>query len=190
MKSNRTDPTQGAYNGFSLADRFAAGAWAKNHGLPKRVPPDWPCAVCGEVGGQIGWHNEDYRTPVDAFAVCAWCHWALHSRLKPNQRSLWPTWKVMLRDGKVPPRCPWGTRWATFGAKYLRTDHEEWDWVDGNIGPTLSPFVNALTGMTERRVPWPFRIVEGDDHLPGQFNSVEATGSLQVFNGFVPPLTF
>lgn len=183
--TDRTDPTKGAYNGFSLADRFAAGAWAKQHGLPAR--PERPCIVCGQTEGLLYWHQEDYRTPVDAFPMCAWCHWALHSRLKPSQRALWGRWLHALDSGRRPPPCPFGARWQTFAARYMRKPSIEWDWSDGHdrIRPT---FALMLPAHATNRVQFPFRLIEGDPWMPGQFNSVEATGELQVYRNFVPAL--
>lgn len=188
--TNRTDPTQGAYNGFSLADRFTAGRFGGTFPAvrPVKVPKGVPCAVCGMTGGQIGWHQEDYRTPVDAFAVCAWCHWALHCRIKPRQADGWTRWIVMLSEGWRPPVCPWGTRWATWAAKYLRKPVGDWDWTNGHPCE-VSPLARLLDHH-HRAVPYvpeSFRLIEGAAHLPGQWDSRAATGGLIVME-FDPPL--
>lgn len=196
-KTNRTDPQEGAYNGFSLNDRFAAARWASSPRWsdirPAKVPRGMPCAVCRGTGqGQIGWHNEDYRTPLDPFAVCGWCHWAVHARLKPRQAYVWDRWVGMLADGWTPPPCPWGTRWPTWAAAYLRRDVTDWDWEPpGLFDPMpLTAFTEALTDYRRGlpSVPPVFDLIAGADHMPGQWNAAERAGKLLVFDGFDPPL--
>jgi len=45
------------------------------------------------------------------------------------------------------------------------------DWVENNHGGELLPLPRLLAPQIVERVPWPFRLIEGDAHLEGQFNS-------------------
>lgn len=168
-KTSRTDPTQSAYNGYSDADRGKSSAWAKKHAhiKPRRVPRETPCAVCNQIGGQIGWHSEDYHAPLDSFAVCGWCHWALHSRFKSY--NVWPRWKRMLADGMVPPLCEWGTRWPTFAARYVRG--RDWDWTPSPLDYWMSPFADLLLDTYTMEPAPGLNVSMGDPHLPNQWNS-------------------
>lgn len=200
--TNRTDPTVGAYNGFSLEDRGIAARWGRSLGIkPRAVPAGWGCVMCGQTEGLRYWHNEDYRTPLDAHVLCPWCHWALHARCKPLQAHVWASWVDKLRAGYRPPRCPHGTRWPTWAARYLRTDPAAWNW-----SPPTQPDlfgggtpVGELTAFTQvvdahrdyrDRPPVEFDLIAGAPGMPGRFSSTEATGALVVFDGFTPPLTF
>lgn len=166
--TNRTDPTKGAYNGYSLHDRGETTTWAKGHRdlRPSRVPNGYACAICGNTGGQRGWHSEDYHAPLDSFAVCAFCHWALHSRFRPKT-NIWEAWKAKLTDGFRPPACEWGTRWATYGARYTRRDPAAWDWID--YGEAWhSPLADLLLPDYTMTPAPGLHLTEGDDPLPGE----------------------
>lgn len=169
---NKTDPTRGAYNGFSLADRFVAADWAKTRTdvRPLKPTPEMRCIICDQHG-TLRWHQEDYRKPLDAFPICDWCHWALHSRLKPEQRWLWPLWTKRIARGWRPPPVPAGTRWATFQRLFLRTPMEDWPHGPEFHGYYRHPIVDLLAIAYIPRVPTGLDLVAGDPHLPGQFVS-------------------
>lgn len=171
--TDRLDPTKGAYNGFSLSDRGRASGWGRRleHVRPRRVPASHrTCCICGTSSGMIGWHSEDYRAPLDALVLCAWCHWALHARFKSYDH-VWDSWLAKLAAGERPPVCRQGTRWPTFGARYVRTDPDAWDWSLPVHEPIRPPLADLVHRHYVPDVPEALRISEGAPHLPGQWNS-------------------
>lgn len=124
---NRTDPRQGAYNGFSLKDRQDAAGWARSVAPPvRRRHPTW-CHACGNTEGQVYWHNEDYRTPLASLPLCPWCHWTLHDRLKsPEGLAVFQAWRERLAEGWRPPYVSFGTRWPTWRATFKNCHPRDW----------------------------------------------------------------
>lgn len=169
---DRTDPTKGAYNGFSLADRGAAARWASANATgARRTNPTW-CHACGQTEGLIYWHNEDYRTPIAALPLCAWCHWTLHARLKPQQAHVFPTYRDMIRNGLRPLPCPLGSRWSAWRMAFLTQPWGRWPMSVSHDTPAPPLpdrwLFDLLSSDPVDRPPAELSIMDGAPLLAGQ----------------------
>ena len=71
----------GNYNGFTAAERHAAGNIIRRAKATGTLSAGGPCSVCGCDPGRSGqMHLEDYRRALEAFPVCRRCHHAIHIR--------------------------------------------------------------------------------------------------------------
>lgn len=181
-RHNRTDPTKGAYNGFSLDDRLRAAKWASANATGVRLTnPTW-CHACGQTAGLIYWHNEDYRTPIAAIPLCAFCHWTLHSRLKPNQAHVFPTYRDRLNDGWRPAECPLGARWSAWRMAFLAVPPSRWP--TGPSRPALRykradrNLFNLVRTETLPRPPVHLSLIDGAELLEGQHGDQRVYGPL------------
>lgn len=89
---------KGFYNGFSPADRDGTLAIVRAAVADGRVPSPAQCSVCGERPTKpLGWHSEDYRTPLAARPICGRCHYAVHIRFR--RPDYWQAYIAALAPG-------------------------------------------------------------------------------------------
>lgn len=102
------------YNGFSGEQRARAGAWLRAQYKSGAVKRATVCDACGQTEGYIGHHAEDYSEPfgshVHEFALCNWCHSAVHLRSKAPKR--WEEYKRLVREGFRLPAG--GAQWVVY----------------------------------------------------------------------------
>lgn len=76
----------GPYNAFTGTQRAAAQTWLRRQWAAGVVPRPAKCCACGQTGGEIQSHAEDYSAPfgphIYAYPLCVVCHGALHYRFR------------------------------------------------------------------------------------------------------------
>lgn len=162
-RTSRTDPHEGAYNGFSGLDRTRATEVGDAHPnlRPRWVPRGWECAACGLDGDVLYWHNEDYRAPLDSLVVCPWCHWAIHRRYESQEFFL--RWRNALQEGFRPQRTWRGVRWHHWRREYLLKDPDDWagEWTGK---PLMDGLLDLLPLTYSPEVPPALAIADGAPH--------------------------
>ena len=92
-----------SYNGFSAKIRSESWDWMKKEEKAGRLGPPLGCQVCGETGGHLDYHTEDYSKPfgphIYEFQLCFRCHMMLHIRFR-RQRA-WKRYIEQLEAGAV-----------------------------------------------------------------------------------------
>lgn len=101
-----------SYNGFSGAQRTAALRWAKAEEAAGRRARPTSCDVCGQDGGHLERHSEDYSGPpygahIGAFGLCYRCHMMIHSRFRAP--AAFEAYCATLEGGRRYP--PTGRAW-------------------------------------------------------------------------------
>lgn len=90
-----------AYNGFPgeyRASQYERLKTAWRNGTRARPAS---CTACGQTGGSLNAHHEDYSTPLDYDALCCVCHLMVHCRF--NNRAAWLRYCDAVRAGYQPP---------------------------------------------------------------------------------------
>jgi len=171
LSTNRDDPNQGAYNGFSYAERHSTSRFVDQHKdeRPRFPPKGWRCACCMQETGSIWWHAEDYRMPCDQFPVCPWCHWSLHARFKYPKH--FTRWVEMVDSGWVPlPHQP-GQKWHDFNRLYLQKTPDYWDGAWHGTSPPEHSLLHSLSLEYTPYVPPHLAVADGAPHHPYQWKS-------------------
>ena len=84
MTQNGSD---GFYNGFGPKERKGALAAIRAAIADGFVPSPTSCSVCGVCPDYtLGFHGEDYRRPLAAYAICRGCHVRVHARFRNPDR--------------------------------------------------------------------------------------------------------
>ena len=94
--------TANSYNGFTGAQRAKAGKWFREQVKAKhRLPAPAECMACGQTGGLLQWHSEDYSEPfgphIGRFGLCYRCHMMVHCRFRAP--GAWERYRRELRLG-------------------------------------------------------------------------------------------
>jgi hypothetical protein len=91
------------YNGFSPQLRSRSWEWLKAERAAGRIPEPLQCQVCGETGGLVDYHTEDYSEPFGSniweFSLCFRCHMMLHVRYR--RPAAWHRYIEQLEAGAV-----------------------------------------------------------------------------------------
>lgn len=85
------DRYKGYYNGFSMAERRATGPILRAARKAGLLGSPKECSICGVVQSldaplRMEWHVEDYREPLNLYAICHSCHRTLHARFEQPRR--------------------------------------------------------------------------------------------------------
>lgn len=92
------------YNGFTGEQRMAAHHWQLGEIAAGRLPSPTVCMVCGQRGGALDMHLEDYDQPDRYFPLCLSCHLALHMRFHRRARFL--HYRDQVKTGWRAPALP------------------------------------------------------------------------------------
>lgn len=83
----------GWYNGFCPAARRATIPLQREAIAQGLMGRPTRCSICGFSGSRdpaysnrLTLHDEDYRTPLAAYAICRWCHRWVHSRFHQPEK--------------------------------------------------------------------------------------------------------
>lgn len=119
------------YNGFSPAIRQQV--WEVQKKLKRDGVISWDdkaCCICGEYGGVIMPHLENYLNPKDFLPCCIECHMNLHGRFKSPGG--WVNFLIKLREGYKPKR------WYSFTDFFGSKENKEYFYRSKEI-PTFEP---------------------------------------------------
>ena len=123
------------YNGFLWAERQKAYNWLKREwAAGRRVKVGPRCDVCGQTGGYLAAHSEDYSAPygphIGQWSLCYWCHMLIHCRFRSGE--VFAGYVAMLESGERFVNTP-GRHWGTVQS-----------YLAGRLAPRREPTDHAL----------------------------------------------
>lgn len=103
MLTCKRDPMK-SYNGFPPEQRNKAQAWLNSQWKAGLLARPCRCHACGQTGGRIDAHAEDYSEPfqagkTDQYHLCYRCHMAVHCRFR--NKEAWEIYKQQVRNGQT-----------------------------------------------------------------------------------------
>lgn len=101
------------YNGYTPAERTAAGQWIKQQRARGLRAPHTTCQVCHRRGGTVKGHSENYSAPygphIGEHGLCYPCHMAVHARFK--HPDAFQRYAHHMREGRQYPDTANYTEW-------------------------------------------------------------------------------